>query len=119
MPLDLFAYPMMRVLVAARAHGLRAVDGPFSAFGDARGTAASAAKAAAMGFDGKQIIHPGQIGPTRAAFVPGAAELAFARRVEAAMRDAVAAGHGAVSVDGRMIDEASLKLVRRLLRFAE
>lgn len=118
-PLDLFAYPMMRILVAARAFGLRAIDAPYGGYADEAGTAASAGKAAAMGFDGKQVIHPRQIAPTRQAFVPTDAELAYARRVEAAMRAAQADGQGAVAVDGRMLDEASLRLVMRVLRQAD
>ena len=58
---DLFAYPMMRVLVAARAFSLPAIDGPCGAFRDARLTESTALKAAAMGFDGKQVIYPNQI----------------------------------------------------------
>src|SRR5690606_7437242 len=109
-PLDLFAYPMMRILVAARAFGLRAIDAPYGGYGDEAGTVASAGKAAAMGFDGKQVIHPRQIDPTRQAFMPSAAELSYARRVEAALREAQAAGQGAAAIDGRMLDEASLRL---------
>jgi malyl-CoA/(S)-citramalyl-CoA lyase len=116
-PLDLFAYPMMRVLVAARAFGLRAIDGPCGAFRDLRTTAATAAKAAAMGFDGKQVIHPTQIEPTRDAFVPSAEECASARKILAALEEAERQGLGAVTVDGRMIDYANARMIRRLLSF--
>src|SRR6202043_2084315 len=94
-PLDLFAYPMMRLLVTARAFGLRAIDGPCSAFRDARITEAMAVKAAAMGFDGKQVIHPSQIEPTRNAFVPSEEELAYAERTIAALEEAEGNGQGA------------------------
>lgn len=57
-PLDLWTYPMMRILIAARAFGLRAIDGPCGAFCDLVLTRAWALKAAAMGYDGKQVIHP-------------------------------------------------------------
>jgi malyl-CoA/(S)-citramalyl-CoA lyase len=116
-PLDLFAYPMMRVLVAARAFGLRAIDGPCGAFRDATATASSAAKAAAMGFDGKQVIHPSQIESTRNAFIPSEEELAFAQRAVAALEEAERNGQGAVTVDGKMIDYANIRMIRRLLRF--
>jgi malyl-CoA/(S)-citramalyl-CoA lyase len=116
-PLDLFAYPMMRVLVAARAFGLRAIDGPCGAFRDARATASTAAKAAAMGFDGKQVIHPTQIEATRDAFVPTAEERASALRMLAALEEAERQGLGAVTVDGRMIDYANARMIRRLLSF--
>ncbi|OYV32513.1 MAG: hypothetical protein B7Z80_26690 [Rhodospirillales bacterium 20-64-7] len=113
--LDLWTYPMMHILIAARAHGLLAIDGPCGAFRDAELTAAWAHKAAAMGFDGKQVIHPGQIAATRAAFTPSQAECAFARRVVEAMRDGAAAGAGAVAVDGKMIDLANLRIAEQIL----
>ncbi|MDF0522435.1 CoA ester lyase [Bradyrhizobium yuanmingense] len=114
-PLDLFAYPMMRLLVAARAHGLRAIDGPCGAFRDARLTEASTQKAAAMGFDGKQVIHPDQIEPTLRAFTPSDEELAQARRVVEAMERAEAQGQGAVTLDGKMIDYANVRMARRII----
>jgi len=116
-PLDLFTYPMMRLLVAARAFGLRAIDGPCGAFRDPVATAAGAAKAAAMGFDGKQVIHPSQIEATRNAFIPSDAELVYARRVIAAMEEAERNGQAAVTVDGKMVDYANLRMIRRLLSF--
>jgi malyl-CoA/(S)-citramalyl-CoA lyase len=116
-PLDLFAYPMMRVLVAARAFGLRAIDGPCGAFRDARATASTAAKAAAMGFDGKQVIHPSQIAPTRDAFIPSPEERAAAKRALAALEEAARQGLGAVTVDGKMIDYANVRMIQRLLSF--
>lgn len=114
-PLDLFAYPMMRVLVAARAFGLRAIDGPCGAYRDETLTRAWAEKAAALGFDGKQVIHPSQIEATRGAFTPSPEELAFAARVVDAMQQAEADGRGAVSVDGKMIDYANLRMAQRIL----
>jgi malyl-CoA/(S)-citramalyl-CoA lyase len=116
-PLDLFAYPMMRLLVAARAFGLRAIDGPCGAFRDAVATEAAAAKAATMGFDGKQVIHPTQIEATRDAFIPSDDELAYARRVIAAMEEAERNGQAAVTVDGKMVDYANIRMIRRLMSF--
>jgi malyl-CoA/(S)-citramalyl-CoA lyase len=115
--LDLFAYPMMRLLVAARAFGLRAIDGPCGAFRDAVATAATAAKAAAMGYDGKQVIHPSQIETTRNAFIPSEEELAYAQRVIAAMEDAERNGQAAVTVDGKMVDYANIRMIQRLMSF--
>jgi malyl-CoA/(S)-citramalyl-CoA lyase len=116
-PLDLFAYPMMRLLVAARAFGLRAIDGPCGAFRDPIATASTAMKAAAMGYDGKQVIHPSQIEATRDAFVPSAEELAFAARAIAAMEEAERNGQGAVNVDGKMVDYANIRMIKRLMSF--
>ena len=118
-PLDLFAYPMMRLLVAARAFGLRAIDGPCGAFRDPIVTAATAAKAAAMGFDGKQVIHPSQIEATRNAFVPSDEEIAYAERALAALEEAERNGQGAVTVDGKMVDYANIRMIRRLMSFRE
>ncbi len=114
-PLDLFAYPMMRLLVAARAFGLIAIDGPCGAFRDATLTESSAQKAAAMGFDGKQVIHPDQIAPTLRAFTPSDAELTQARRIVEAMEQAEAQGQGAVTLDGKMIDYANVRMARRII----
>jgi malyl-CoA/(S)-citramalyl-CoA lyase len=116
-PLDLFAYPMMRLLVAARAFGLRAIDGPCGAFRDTVATAASARKAAAMGYDGKQTIHPSQIEATRDAFIPSEAELASAERMLAAFKEAERNGQGAVTVDGKMVDYANIRMIKRLMSF--
>jgi malyl-CoA/(S)-citramalyl-CoA lyase len=116
-PLDLFAYPMMRLLVAARAYGLRAIDGPCGAFRDAVVTASAAAKAAAMGYDGKQVIHPSQIEATRNAFIPSEEELAYARRVIGALEEAERNGQAAVTVDGKMVDYANIRMIRRLMTF--
>jgi malyl-CoA/(S)-citramalyl-CoA lyase len=116
-PLDLFAYPMMRLLVAARAFGLRAIDGPCGAFRDPITTGSSAIKAAAMGYDGKQVIHPSQIEATRNAFVPSDDELAYAARAIAAMEEAERNGQGAVTVDGKMVDYANIRMIRRLMSF--
>lgn len=118
-PQDLFAYPMMRILIAARAFNLRAIDGPFGAFRDLTGTAGSAIKAAAMGYDGKQVIHPDQIESTRLAFRPSDNDVASARRVIEAMETAAREGHGAVTLDGRMIDLANVRMAERVIRFSE
>ncbi len=118
-PLDLFAYPMMRLLVAARAFGLRAIDGPCGAFRDTIATASTAAKAAAVGFDGKQVIHPSQIEATRNAFIPTDEELGNAERVIAAIEEAERNGQAAATVDGRMVDYANIRMIRRLMSFKE
>src|SRR5271166_6210925 len=118
-PLDLFAYPMMRVLVAARAFGLRAIDGPCGSFRDLYAAGAAALKAAAMGFDGKQVIHPTQVDVTRKAFVPSSAEVARARQTLAALEAAGREGKGAITVEGKMVDLANVRMIKRLLRFAD
>lgn len=118
-PLDLFAYPMMRLLVAARAYGLRAIDGPCGSFRDSVATASTAAKAAALGYDGKQVIHPSQIEATRNALMPCDEEVAYAKRAIAALEEAERNGQGAVTVDGKMVDYANIRRIRRLMNFKD
>jgi malyl-CoA/(S)-citramalyl-CoA lyase len=117
--LDMWMYPMMRILVAARANGLRAIDGPCGAFRDLVMSRASAMKAAVMGFDGKQVIHPSQISDTNQAFLPSSQEIAYARRVVDALTVAEQRGNGAVQVDGKLVDYANVRMARRILSMAE
>lgn len=117
-PADLWHYAQSRVLVACRAYGMRPIDGPFGDYSDAQGYAAAARRAAALGYEGKWAIHPSQIALANDAFTPAEAELAQARRILAAMEQAQAQGRGAASLDGRLIDIASIKLAENLLRLA-
>ena len=104
-----------RMLVACRAYGLRPIDGPFGDFGDPDGYRAAALRAAVLGFEGKWAIHPSQIPLANDVFTPSAAEVAKARRIIAAMDDAAKEGKGAVSLDGRLIDIASIRMADSLL----
>ncbi|MGH9486744.1 MAG: HpcH/HpaI aldolase/citrate lyase family protein [Terriglobales bacterium] len=107
----------MTTLVASargnpRGLPVRCLDGPYAAFKDAAGFERSCRIALGLGFDGKQVIHPAQIGAARALFTPAAAAAAQAERVVAAYEDAAAAGRGALSVDGKMVDAANLRMAR-------
>jgi citrate lyase subunit beta/citryl-CoA lyase len=106
---------MHGIVAAARAHGLRCMDGPYSAYKDAAGFERSCRIARAMGFDGKQCIHPGQIDTVNTVFAPTGAEIAAAAALVEAFDAAVAAGRGAATHDGRMIDAASLRMARTIL----
>lgn len=110
---------MHGIVAAARANGLRAIDGPFANFKDEAGLARAAATARALGFDGKQCIHPAQLAPVNATFSPPAAEIEWARAVVAAYRAATQTGHGAVAVNGKMIDAANIRMAETTLRRAE
>ena len=103
---------MHAIVAAARANGLHCLDGPYSDYGDAAGLERAARIARAMGFDGKQCIHPAQLAVTNAVFTPSAEEVAHARRVIDAYDAAIAAGRGAIALDGKMIDEASVRMAR-------
>jgi citrate lyase subunit beta/citryl-CoA lyase len=108
---DPLYYPLMRILVAARAAGLQAIDGPYAAIGDLPGLAEASASAAALGFDGKWVVHPDQIECVNAAFSPTQQEYDHAERILDAYEHATGAQRrGAVMLDGEMIDEASRKL---------
>jgi len=108
---DAFHYAHMRILVAARTAGLQAIDGPYAAIGDSAGLTAAAASAAALGYDGKWVLHPDQIDPVNAAFSPGQDQYERAERILEAYEHATSVRQrGAVMLDGEMIDEASRKL---------
>jgi citrate lyase subunit beta/citryl-CoA lyase len=106
---------MHGIVAAARATGIRCMDGPFAAYTDAAGFERSCRIARAMGFDGKQCIHPSQIAAVHAIFSPTADEMAHARRVVETYDAALASGRGAATLDGAMIDEASVRMARVML----
>ena len=116
---DMWHYALARMVVAARAHGLRPIDGPFGDFSDPDGYRAAARRAAALGCEGKWAIHPSQIGLANEVMSPPAAEVDKARRILAAMAQARADGKGAVSLDGRLIDIASIRQAEALVARAE
>lgn len=107
---------MQTIVASARAHGLRCMDGPYAAYKDAAGLDQMSLIARAMGFDGKQCIHPAQLATVNAVFLPTEEELRRAEAVVRAYEAAAAAGQGAATHDGRMIDAVSLRLARATLR---
>jgi citrate lyase subunit beta/citryl-CoA lyase len=108
---DAFHYPHLRILVAARAHGLQAIDGPYAAIHDADGLRRAAASVAALGYDGKWVLHPGQVDIVNAEFSPAQADYDRAELIlEAYEHYTTVLGRGAAMLDGEMIDEASRKL---------
>jgi citrate lyase subunit beta/citryl-CoA lyase len=114
---DVWHYASMRLLVAARANGLLAIDGPYAAFGDVPGLERSARRGAALGFDGKWVIHPSQIGVVNRLYSPDAATFARAEGILAAYRQATEGqGLGAVRFEGEMIDEATRKMAESVSR---
>jgi malyl-CoA/(S)-citramalyl-CoA lyase len=108
-----------RMLVACRAYGLRPIDGPFGDFGDREGYIAAANRAAILGYEGKWAIHPSQIELANQLFTPSAPEVAKARRILQAMSEATKHGKGAVSLDGRLIDLASIRMAAALIAKAD
>ncbi len=116
---DMWHYAIARMVVAARANGLRPIDGPFGDFSDADGYRAAARRAAALGCEGKWAIHPSQIGLANEVFSPSEKEVERARRILAAMEEAAREGRGAVSLDGRLIDIASIRQAQALVAKAD
>jgi malyl-CoA/(S)-citramalyl-CoA lyase len=108
-----------RMMVACRAYGLRPIDGPFGDFNDPDGYVAAANRAAVLGFEGKWAIHPSQIELANRVFTPSEAEVTKARRIIEAMALAAKEGRGAVSLDGRLIDIASIRMAQALLAKAD
>jgi citrate lyase subunit beta/citryl-CoA lyase len=109
---DAFHYAHMRILVAARANGLQAVDGPFAAVEDLDGLRRNAGSVAALGYDGKWVIHPSQIDVVNAEFSPAQADYDRAEFLLDAYDYYTGQGRGAAMVDGEMIDEASRKMAQ-------
>ncbi len=116
---DMWHYAISRMVVAARANGLRPVDGPFGDFSDPDGYKAQANRAAVLGCEGKWAIHPSQVGLANQVFSPSEAEVDRARRILEAMDQAQKEGKGAVSLDGRLIDIASIKQAENLVQKAK
>ena len=115
---DMWHYALARMVVAARANGLRPIDGPFGDFQDPEGYRAAAKRAAVLGCEGKWAIHPSQVALANEVMSPSEAEVDKANRILAAMAEAEAAGKGAVSLDGRLIDYASIRQAEVLVEKA-
>ena len=110
-----FHYAMQRIVVAARAAGVRVLDGPVADYGDEEGLRNSCLLARSLGFDGKWCIHPAQIPVVNETFSPTEKEVEWAQKVVAAYEEANSAGSGSVSVDGQMVDAASIRMAQNTL----
>jgi citrate lyase subunit beta/citryl-CoA lyase len=113
-----FHYAMQRIVVAARAAGVRVLDGPVADYGDEEGLRRSCLVARSLGYDGKWAIHPAQIGTVNEVFSPTEGEVEWAEKVVAAYEAANAAGSGSVSVEGQMVDAASIRMAQNTLDLA-
>jgi len=116
---DMWHYAIARMVVAARAAGLRPIDGPFGDFSDPDGYKAQASRAAVLGCEGKWAIHPSQVALANEMYSPSEKEVTKARRILEAMAQAQKEGKGAVALDGRLIDIASIKQAEALVKQAE
>ncbi len=115
---DAFHHALMTILVAARAHGLQAIDGPYVAIRDVEGFRESARRAAALGYDGKWVLHPDQIAAGNEIFTPPQADIDRSLRIVEAYEHATSSAGGAVGaivVDDEMVDVAGLRVAQSLL----
>ncbi|HKE87998.1 MAG TPA: CoA ester lyase [Vicinamibacterales bacterium] len=106
---------MHTIVAAARVNGLRCMDGPYAGYKDAAGLERACRIARAMGFDGKQCIHPAQLATVNGVFAPSTEEIAKAEAIVQAYETALASGQGAVTHDGRMIDAANVRMAQTIL----
>ncbi|BDB41282.1 MULTISPECIES: HpcH/HpaI aldolase/citrate lyase family protein [Mycobacterium] len=106
-------------VLGARAAGKVVLDGVFNAIKDEDGFRTEAQQGREMGFDGKTLIHPSQVGPANEIFGPSQGELAHANKVVEAYEQAQAAGESVITVDGRMIESLHVRDAQRILALAE
>jgi citrate lyase subunit beta/citryl-CoA lyase len=110
---------LMGCVAAARAFGIDILDGVYNDLGNAEGFAQECAQARDMGFDGKTLIHPNQIGPCNAAFSPSVDDVALARKIIAAFNLPENKDKGVVQLDGRMVERLHADMARRTVAIAE
>ena len=106
-------------ILAARAYGLEILDGPYSDFSNTDGFGKECTQARDLGFDGKTLIHPGQIVACNAIFTPPAEEIAQARKIIAAFEQPENAARGAIQIDGQMVERLHADMARRTIAIAD
>jgi len=106
-------------ILAARAHGLEILDGPYGDIGNIDGFAAECAQGRDLGFDGKTLIHPSHIDACNAIFTPPPEEVAEARKIIAAFDLPENASRGAIQLDGRMVERLHADMARRTIAIAD
>ncbi len=111
---DQWHFALARIANACRAHGVRAIDGPFTDYGDAEGYRASATRSVALGFEGKWAIHPTQVAIANEVYSPSADQLAWATRIMTLLGTAASSGNGAIGEKGVLIDLAHAKLAKSI-----
>ena len=116
---DQWHFAISRLVVACRAYGLRPIDGPFGDIQDPDAYVAVSKAVAALGVEGKWAIHPSQIELANQVFTPPAAKVDRARRILVAMEEAAKEGRGAVALDGRLIDAASIRQAQVMVEKAD
>jgi (3S)-malyl-CoA thioesterase len=109
---------LQTILMAARAHGVIAIDGVYNQFKDEDGLRAECEQGRDLGFDGKTLIHPAQVDVTNEVFAPSAAEIDLARRQIAAFEQVEASGQGVAVVDGKIVENLHVETAKKILAMA-
>lgn len=112
-------YPLTRILLAARAADIDAIDSPFFDVRDAQGLEREAIQARLLGYDGKAVIHPGQVEIVNRIFTPNDDEISSAKRIIEAHEKAKTEGRGATTVDGKLVENVHAVIAQRTLDIAK
>ena len=118
-PPDVWHYPRYRMIVACHANGLDPVDGPFANFSDMDTFRTECQRCLTLGMAGKWAIHPNQVAPAMEIFTPDAEAVARARKHQQAYSEALEQGIGAITVDGEMVDAATIRIARNIIERAD
>jgi citrate lyase beta subunit len=105
-------FPLSRMVMAAKAAGLAAVDAPYGDYRDAPGLQRSCLMSAALGYDGKWAIHPDQLGAINEIYTPSPEDVERSQHILKAFREAQSKGQGSIAVDGKMVDAASVRIAQ-------
>jgi citrate lyase subunit beta/citryl-CoA lyase len=117
-PGDIWHYARNKIVIAARAAGIDAIDGAYPDFKHETGYQRECLRAKALGFAGKWAIHPTQLASANQIFSPTAEEVAYARRLDQVYTQALAQGHGAIAFEGKMVDAAIVRSVKNSIQKA-
>jgi citrate lyase subunit beta/citryl-CoA lyase len=118
-PGDIWHYARNKIVIAARAAGIDAIDGAYADFKNPTGYERECIRARTLGFVGKWAIHPSQIEIANRIFAPTPAEVDYARRLDATYNEALAQGQGAIAFEGKMVDAAIVRSVRNIIQKAD
>ncbi|MDA8307104.1 MAG: CoA ester lyase [Deltaproteobacteria bacterium] len=111
-PGDRFHFPLSRMAMAAKAAGLAAIDAPYGDYKDPEGLRRSCLASAALGYDGKWVIHPDQIAIVNEIYSPSEEDFQRSVRILEAYEQGRAAGVGSIALDGKMVDAASIRVAQ-------
>lgn len=118
-PPDIWHYPRYRMIVACHSNGLDPVDGPFANFSDTDTFRVECQRCLTLGMSGKWAIHPNQVAPAMEIFTPDAQAVTRARKHQQAYSEALAQGIGAITIDGEMVDAATIRIARNIIDRAD